>query len=316
MPTPQQVHEDAALTDFSVAYFHERGSTIARKMFSPTPSAKQSDRYFVYSKADLLRSDAQPYSGKGATAGRDYGLSKTSYYIEEWALHYDVSRNERANADAVLDPEEDAARLVMDDLMIAEEREWAATAFATGVWGTDVTGGTNFTVWSDAASTPIENLRTGITTILQNTGRKPNKLGMGWNTWATGLADHPDLLDRIKHTQTGVVTEALLAGVLGIDEVHVGMSVRNTAAEGLTASMSFNTGSHALLLHAPNTSGPRLATGGRTFVWSGLTGNADGILAERFDIPEEGAYPRVQCITTFGHIVTGTDLGYFFASAV
>ena len=316
MPTTQQVHEDAALTDFSVAYFHERGSTIARKMFAPTPSAKQSDRYFTYTKADLLRVDAQPYSGKGATAGRDYGLSKTTYFVEEWGLHYDVSRNERANADAVLDPEEDAARVVMDDLMIAEEREWAASAFVTGVWGTDVVGTTDFTLWSDAASTPIENLRTGITTILRNTGRKPNKLALGWNTWATGLADHPDILDRIKHTQTGVVTEALVAGVLQLDEVNVGMSVRNTAAEGLAVSMAFNIGSNALLIHAPNTAGPRTAVAGRTFTWAGLTGNADGIMAERFDVPEEGAYPRVQVITTFGHVITGSDLGYFFSAAV
>lgn len=316
MPTPQQVHEDAALTDFSVAYFQERGGTVARRAFAATPSAKQSDRYFTYTKADILRSDAQPYSGKGATAGRDYGLSKTTYYIEEWALHYDVSRNERANADAVLDPEEDAARVVMDDLMIAEEREWASTAFTTSVWGTDVTGGTNFTVWSDAASTPIENLRTGITTILQNTGRMADKLVLGWNTWATGLADHPDLLDRIKHTQTGVVTEALVAGVLGVDEVIIGKTIRNTAQEGLTGAYSFNIGSNALLLHSPNNAGPRSAVAGRTFVWSGLTGNADGILAERFDIPEEGAYPRVQCITTFGHVITGSDLGYFFSGAV
>lgn len=315
MPLPSQVHIDAALTDFSVAYFQSAEGYVARRAFPAVGSDKQSDKYYVYTKADLLRSDAQKYAGKGPTAERDYKLSNSTFFIDDWALHYDVGRHERANADAVLDPEEDAAMVLAQDLLIAEDREWASTAFTTSVWGTDVTGGTNFTVWGDAASTPIEDQRTGVTTVLQNTGRKANKAVYGYDVWAA-LQDHPDILDRIKHSQVGVVTESLVAGILNIDEVIVGSAIRNTAQEGLTGSYSFELGSHALLLHSPNSAGPRTPTAGRTFVWSGLTGSQDGVMAERFDVPEEGAYPRVQLHRTFDHKVTGSDLGYFFSGAV
>lgn len=315
MPSPAQLHVDQALTDFSVAVsFQNQSQFVARRAFPTVASDKQSDRYFVYGSADLLRSDAEPYSGKGPTSGRDFNLSDTSYFIQPWAVHYDVGRHERANADAAVDPEEDAAAVVMQDLMIAEDVQFAATAMVTSVWGTDRTGATHFTQWDDAASTPIENITTGDTTILQNTGRRANKLVLGYQTWASGLRNHPDILDRIKFTQTGIVTESLVAGVLELDEVMVASAVRNSAAEGLAASTNFIVGDDALLLHSPNNTGLRQPAAGKTFTWSAY--GPEGILTERFEIPEEGAFPRVQTFRAFDHVVTSSALGYFFDNCI
>jgi hypothetical protein len=305
---------DAALTDFSVAYLQASEGFVARRAFPAAGSQHQTDLYYTYTKADLARSDAQKYAGSGPTAGKKFGVGTTPYSIDVWSLHYDVTEHERANADPVLDPEEDAVSALVQDLMIAEDVQFAGAAFSTGVWGNEVTGGTNFTQWNDAASTPIETLRTGDTTIRQNTGRGANKLVMGHNAWASGLADHPDILDRIKHTQTGVVTTDLVGGILGV-EVLVGSGIRNTADEGATASYSFNLGSHAMLIHS-NSGGRKVPTAGRTFVWSGLTGTPDGVMTKRFEIPEEGAYPRVEQHNTFKHVVTASDLGYFLKSVV
>lgn len=315
MPLPSQNHIDAALTDFSIAYMQDASGFVARRAFPVVGSAHQTDNYYVYSKADMNRTDAQKYDGSGPTAGKTFGLATSPYSINVWSVHYDVSEHERANADPVIDPEADAVAAVVQDLMIREDQEFAATALTTSVWGTDVVGGTNFTQFDDAASSPIETLRTGDTTILNNTGRRANKLVMGHEAWAEGLADHPDILDRIKHTQTGVVTEDLVAGILGVDEVLVGRSIRNTADEGATASYSFNYGKHALLIHSA-AGGKKVPTAGRTFVWSGLTGNQDGVMTKRFEIPEEGAYPRIEQHSSFVHTVTASDLGYFLSGVV
>lgn len=316
MPQLSEVHVDSALTDFSVAYMQEASGFVARRAFPQVNVARQSDKYHIYTKADFFRSEAQKRSPNTESVGRSYGLSTDTYFADVWAVHYDVSEQERANSDPVLDPEEDAAALLMQDLMIQEDVQWAATAFTTSVWGTDVTGGTNFTVWGDASSTPIETIRTGTKTILQNTGRKADKLVLGYNTWSSGLADHPDLLDRIKHTQTGVVTESLLANILELDEVIIAHGVRNTAQEGLAESDSFLLGNHALLLHSPNTAGPRTPVAGRTFAWSGLLGGTGGIRTKRYEIPQLDAYPRVETDSAFDHKVVGSALGYFFSGAV
>lgn len=314
MPSPAEVHVDAALTDFSVAVsFQNANQFVARRAFPVATSATQSDRYHIYNSSDLLRTDAEAYAGKGPTAGRDFRLSSSPFWIEVWGLHYDVGRHERANSDPAIDLEEDAAAVLMQDLMIREEIQFVATAMAASVWGTTVTGGTNFTRWDDASSTPIENMTTGDVTILTNTGRRPNKLVVGYSAWANGLRNHPDLLDRIKHTATGVVTESLVAGVLGLDEVLVASAARNTAEEGLTASGGLIVGDDALLIHT-SSGGVRTPTAGRTFIWSAY--GPEGIATERFEVPEEGAYPRVQSFRTFDHVVTASALGYFFDDCI
>jgi hypothetical protein len=141
----------------------------------------------------------------------------------------------------------------------------------------------------------------------------PNKLVLGYVSWSSGLVDHPDLLDRIKHTQTGVVTQGLLAGVLGLDRVIVADSIRNTADEGATVSNSFNLGDNALLLHAPDSAGPRTATAGVRFSWAGLMGASAGIRTKRYEIPEDDAYPRVESDMSFDHAIVTSALGYFFS---
>ena len=316
MPSLSELHVDMALTDFSVGLFQDLGGSVASQAFSNRNVAQQSNNYHIYTAGDLHRSEARKRAPNTSAVRRDYGLSTGTYYCDVWALAYDVSEQERANADAVLDPEQDAARILMDDLIIAEDREWAATAFTTSVWGTDVTGGTNFTQWDDTASTPIEDNRTGIRTIKQATGKAPNKLVLGYDSWNLGLADHPDLLDRIKHTQTGIVTESLFASILGLDRVIIADSIRNTSQEGVAASNSFNLSDNALLLHAPDNVGPRTPTAGVRFNWSGLLGGTNGVRTKRFEIPQDDAFPRVEMDMAFDHAVVTTDLGYFFSNTI
>lgn len=315
MPVPAELHIDAALTDFSVAVSLQMESQfVARRAFPTVPVPKQSDKYFIYDSDDLLRSDAQRYSGKGATAGRDFSLSEGNYFVEPFAVHYDVGRHEVANADAALDVEEDAATILAQDLLIAEEVEFTSNVMAASLWGTTVTGGTNFTRWDDAASTPIEDITTGDVTILTNTGRRPNKLVVGYATWAQGFRNHPDVLDRVKYSARGVVTSELVAAVLEVDEVLVASAVRNTATEGLTASNALIVGDDALLLHSPANTGVRQPAAGKSFVWNAY--GPTGVLTERFDIPEEGAYPRIQTFRAFDHKITSTALGYFFDDCI
>lgn len=316
MPTISEVHVDQALTDFSVGLFQNLGGSVASQVFSRRNVAQQSNKYHIYTAADLHRLDAQKRAPNTASAARTYGLETGQYFCDVWALHDDISEQTRANADTVLDPEQDSATVIMDDLIATEDREFASTAFAASVWGTDRTGGTHFTYWDDAASDPIGDMRTGKRTIALNTGREPNKLVLGYDSWNLALADHPDFLDRIKHTQTGVVTEALVAGVLGLDRVVVASSIRNAAGEGVTASNSFNLGDNALMVHAPDTVGPRTPTAGVRFNWSGLVGATEGIRTKRYEIPEEDAYPRVESDLAFDHKVVTSALGYFFSNVV
>jgi hypothetical protein len=314
MPSLSEVHVDQALTDFSVGLFQNLGGSVASRAFSRVNTAQQSNKYHVWTAADLHRLDAQKRAPNSESAGRRYGTETGSYFCDVWALHDDISEQTAANADAVFDLEQDTARALMDDLIATEDVQFASAAFATGVWGTDVVGTTDFVKWDDSSSIPIENIRAGIKTVLQNSGRKPNKLVLGYESWSDGLADHPDLLDRIKHTQgPAVVTESLVAQLLGLEAVIVASSVRNTAQEGLAASNSFNLGDNAVLIHAPDSVGRNTPTAGARFNWSGFLGASDGVRTKRFEIPEKDAFPRIETDMAFDHAIVTSALGYFFS---
>ncbi len=317
MPTLSEAHVDQALTDLSIGLFQDLGGSVASQAFSNRNVAQQSNRFHTYTAADLQRADAEVRAPNTSAKRREYRLTTGNYFCDVWALAYDVSEQERANADAVLDPEQDATRVLMDDLIMTENREWATAAFTTGIWGgTDQTGAVNFTQWDDAASTPIEDIRAQMTDMLSATGKSPNKLVLGWDTWAAGLVDHPDIIDRIKYTQVGIVTEGLVAGLLQLESIITSSSIRNTAQEGLTETAAFQLGDNALLLHAPANAGPRSATAGIRFNWSGLLGGTSGVRVKRFEIPQDDAFPRVEMDMAFDHGIVTTALGRFFTDCI
>lgn len=60
MPSPvvQDVHVAAALTNIAVAYVQDESSYIAEAVFPMVPVQHQTDKYFVWSKADFFRDEA------------------------------------------------------------------------------------------------------------------------------------------------------------------------------------------------------------------------------------------------------------------
>jgi len=317
MPEPGlgDVHVDAALTDFSVAYFQDPANFGARA-FSPTvPVGKQSDKYFIYTKADTTRTDARERAPGTEAPTRDFTLSTDTYFCNVKSIGYNISEQIRANSDPAIDLEEDAARVLADDIKMRIEVDFATAAFATSIWDTNVVGTTDFVKWSNAASTPLEDIATGVETIEAATGRTPNKLLVGAAVWRH-LKNHPDVIARISNDTTRIGTHALLAQLVGVEQVIVSKAIRNTADEGATASISRILGSNALLAFVDPNAGVKSVTAMKTFVWSGLVGSSDGVRTKRMDMPWTDAMPRVETDAAYDFKITGTDLGYFFSVAI
>jgi hypothetical protein len=49
----------------------------------------------------------------------------------------------------------------------------------------------------------------------------------------TSLKNHPDIIDRIKYTQRGVVTEDLLASLFDVDKILVSYATQETSRSGV-----------------------------------------------------------------------------------
>ena len=317
-PTLSEVHVNRPLTDLSLAFLQNRANYVARRVFRSVPVPNVSNLYFTYDRSYWLRAAAQKRAPGAASAISGYGIDTSSYNCVRDSLTKQIPDPIRAASD-VADLDREAMEFLTQNLLTTEEVNWAARYFTTSVWGTDVTGGTNFTKWNDAASTPIEDVKTGKRTVQQNTGLVPNKLVVGQLTFDR-LSDHPDIIDRIKYGQTpgapAIAAEVAMAQLFGLDEVLVARAVRNTAVEGATGSYSFVVGDDdALLVYAAPSPGLLTPSAGYTFVWAGAPGaNSEGMYMKTYR--EEGLESdMIESNSWYDQKLVSNALGYFFNDA-
>ncbi len=325
MPTRQQTHIDKALTQISVGYFQDASIYIADKVFPTIPVMKQSDRYFMYKKEDWFRDDAEERGLGDESAGGDYEIDNTpTYFCRKYAYHKDVFEEDRVNSDDPLTPDSDAVDFITDKLLLRRECQWASTYFKTGVWSTDWVGAAadnasakQMKYWSDSTSDPIGDIKKRCTDIQETTGKRPNTLVIGQRVF-DALSEHPDVLDRIKYTETGVVTTSLLASLFNVERVLIAGAIKNTAEKGQTASMEFIFGKNALLCYVEKRPGLKKASAGYIFVWKGLLGaNSFGARILRIPIPLRGeGAERIEGEQAYDMKVVAADLGIFFSGVV
>lgn len=320
-PQPSDVHVDAILTQLSVAYIQDQADFIAGEVAPLIPVQKQSDRYFVYNKDDWFRDEAQVRAPGTESAGGGYELDNTpNYFAPLWAFHVDVDDQTADNADTPLRPYEDAQLFVTQRLLLRRERQWASQFFTTGVWGTDLTGVTSgptagqFVQWDQALSNPMVDVMNAKAKVLEQTGFEPNVMAVGYRTF-NALANNPQVLDRIKYTQRGVVTADLLTELFGVKKFLVGKATVNLAGVGQASNFSLVHGQSALLAYVAPNPGLRIPSASYTFAWTGLLGS--GAFANRISRfrMEWLKSDRVEGEMAFAMKLTGSDLGVFFSGA-
>ena len=324
MPNRGQTHIDKALTNISVKYMQDTSAFIADKVFPTVPVAKQSDRYFKYLKEDWFRDDAQERAMGTESAGGDYDIDNTpTYFCKKYAFHKDVFEEDRANSDDPLTPDQDATEFVVDKILLNKENNWAKTYFKAGVWAQDYQGAAAAAsgkkiFWDDYSnSDPIKDIDDMATNMQELTGKRPNTLVIGRHVY-DALRQHPDILDRIKYTQTGIITAQLIAELFDVDRLLVANAIQNTAQKGQNANMSFIMGKHALLCYSEPRPRIKAATAGYCFTWTGLMGaNALGGRINRFSMPQLGiGTERIECELAYDMKVVAADLGAFISGVV
>ncbi len=324
MPNRSDIHIDKALTNMSVKYLQDTANFIADKVFPVVPVAKQSDRYFMYKKEDWFRDDAKLRAMGAESAGGDYDIDNTpTYFCNKYAFHKDVFEEDRVNADSPLTPDQDAMEFVVDKILLNRENNWAKTYFQSGVWeqdltGSDTAGSGKIIYWDDYDhSDPISDIANMSTAMAEITGKRPNTLTLGRRVY-DALRQHPDILDRIKFTQRGVVTAELLASLFDVDRILVANSIQNVAKKGQEANMEFTMGNNALLTYAPPAAGLKKASAGYIFSWTGLMGaNALGGRINRFSMPQLGiGTERIECEVAYDMKVVAADMGAFVGGAI
>jgi len=261
-PTARDVHVDQPMTRISIAY--RNADYIGNQIFPVVPVDKKSDVYFVFDKASWFRNRSSPRS-PGAKANRaEYGVTTASYICINDALAKEIQDEVRDNADAPLRPDITATQFVTDALLLGQEIRVATLVTACANWSN---ASNPTTKWTSDVSDPWGDIDNAINAIVSNIGRFPNTAVMSWDVWRH-LRQHPDFLDRVKHTRAGGRIEATdLASWFGFDKVLIGAAITDSAQEGATSSVSYVWGDDFWCGYVPSAPALEVPAAGYCLQW-------------------------------------------------
>ncbi|NIV35803.1 MAG: hypothetical protein GWN58_42060, partial [Anaerolineae bacterium] len=237
-PTTRQVHLDTAMTNISIAYRND--NYIAEQVFPVVPVQHQSDKYFVFDKASWFRNEAGVRAPGTRGPEVEYSVSSSTYACVPVSATKVVPDEMVRNADQPLQPRREATEFVTDKVLLYLEEDVANNYIFGNNWTASGAGGTSSGSlrWDNDLSDPIGDVETAKEHIVSAIGREPNVMVMGRQVW-TALANHPDMLDKIKYTSPGIVTQAMLPNLFQIPRVLIGNAIYTTSLEGATASYSY-----------------------------------------------------------------------------
>jgi len=321
--TPSAVHIDQPLSNLTLAYVQEQTNFIADKVFPTVGVQRQSDKYYIYDRANMNRTgDVKKLAPRTEVNRIGMAISNDSYFADVYGLGMDFDEQTLANEDAMLEIRAAGSQTIVNRLLIHREEQFASSFFAASIWGTDVTPDN---LWSDYTnSTPITDVTTGRRTMqLKSGGFKPNTMVVGKEVRDI-LINHPDILARLNGgatvTNTALITNAKLAEIFEVENFYVMEAVKNDAVEGLAESNSFIGGKNALLVHAPRNAGLMTPASGLTFAWNNIPGaNNLGITVESFSddaLKRQQVAEHIQVKMAYDMKVVGADLGYFFSAVI
>lgn len=255
---------DPMLTNTAIAYSND--AYVAEMIFPSFSVKKQSAKHFVYDRGRFRVNNNE--RGQGANSN-EVTLSLTTgspYFCEDHALKQFVADEDVDNAETPTSPFVDATENVSEMHMIAREVELATLLTSTSNMTQNTTlSGTS--QWDDYTnSDPIGDVRTAKQTIHNSIHVDPNTMIIGKQVFDK-LVDHPQILERVKYSQLGVLTAELLARIFDVDRVIVAGAGYNTSVEGQSDSMSYIWGKNVILAYIAPVVRPKLMTLGLTYTW-------------------------------------------------
>tara|TARA_R110000787_G_scaffold237144_1_gene343596 strand:+ start:1200 stop:2180 length:981 start_codon:yes stop_codon:yes gene_type:complete len=321
--TPSNVHLDQPLSNLTLAYVQSQDTFIADKVFPTVGVARQSDKFYIYDRANMNRSgDVKKLAPRTEVNRIGMAISNDAYYADVYGLGMDFDEQTIANEDEVLEIRSAGAETLMMRLLIDREERFADTFFKASVWTTDVTPAN---LWSDYTnSTPLTDVTSGLRSAqLKSGGLKPNTMVVGKEVRDI-LINHPDVLARLNGGSTinnpALVTDGKLAEIFGVENFFVMEAVKNSAVEGLAESNAFIGGKNALLCYTPRNSGLMTPAAGLTFAWNSVPGVSNlGVTVESYSddaLKRQQVAEHIQVKMAYDMKVVGPDLGYFFEDVV
>lgn len=300
---------DQALTDVSNAWFNDDKDFIADQLFPEVLVKKPTFKVGKYGK-DGLRLPSNTLRTGEAQAKR---VNLTRGYddigpLQEHALSDFITKDDYDLTDDPFEPESDSVENMNSIMALVDEKDLATQLTDTSIVTQNTTlSGTD--QWSDYDnSDPLADIKAAVEAAKFIDF---NTIAMGKEVWLA-LSQHPVLLDRLKWSERGVVTEEAFLSLVapyGITKLLIGKAKENTAKEGLADSISTIWGKNVILAFVQPKPGRKKVNGGYKFR-----------LKNGREVARESSMdPRgTKLVNTdyYGHFLLSTDCFYLIKNAV
>lgn len=313
-PTSSNVHYNQILQNVSIRY--KNGMYIGESIAPVIPVQKDSDNYYIFSKADDFR-DTAKYRAPGTSSRQDgFSLSTDSYKTREIAISTKLEDEVRKNSDSVLNIEVTKTNYVTKKIFLRHEILTEALFMTTGNWDNSATPSD---LWDDYNnSDPITDIETAIDTVETGNGYPANSIIIAKNVWKK-LKHHPAILAKLPNDTQRVTTIQDLKDIFGFEKIFIGEATKNTAKQGQTASYSPIWSKDVWVGYITDIPGIEEASATYTFSWDYTGSNAGepiGIRGTRQWREEKIHSDIIEAYQSFDQKITGSDLGYVIEGCI
>jgi hypothetical protein len=274
-PTGRDFTPDIPITNALIGY--RNPAYIADQIFPIVPVQRQTGIIPKLTQSPWFRDQALIRARGTKSKGGGFAVDNTDVYAcERFSWREEITDEDRDLA--VGTPyalELLKSRKAYEAVDLKREVAFAGDFFATGKWTNQKTGATDFVQWSDYAnSQPLVDIATYRDEVEGRIGQEANVGVIGKQVWLK-LRWHPNLVDSIKYTQVGMVSEQLAASLFDLSKLLIGRAIFTVTAEGVAeASVSYSRvwGKHMLLAYVTPTPMIGEPTAGLTLTWERVPG--------------------------------------------
>jgi hypothetical protein len=305
-----QLHNDATLTNLSIAYKNEE--YIGTKLMPVVSVPKLSDAWITYSKRDRLSGPDDNLGNRSNANEINENRGSDTYSCKGYGLKNFISETDLQNQDAPLDEMVDLTASVNDVLDLKEEIRIATVMTTAANFGSNTAALTGGDRWDTATSDPVGDIEAAIDSLWGGFGATRTIAYSGPEVMRA-LTSHPAILDRFKNVTGGSVTRLQVLSLFPeIDEWVVGRARRDTANEGQTAAYSRVWGKQFGIVKVAATPSRRIAAFGFTLRFQGQR-----TTTEWYDptVGTRGGY-YVRVAMEEDHKITAADTGYLYTTVV
>lgn len=263
--TGRDLHIDVALSNMAMGYRPE--GFIADMIFPVVPVQKQSDMYYVFSRADRLRIESTTRAPGARAKQVTEDIGSGTYYCKNYALSAPVVLEDKVNADPLLLSNllNGKSTYLLDKLMLDMESRVARMVCS----GSNVGSSAAVSSAWNGAGDPLGNINAALDNVRYSNGVRANRIVFGLEAWQSFRRDS-NIRNIIfgSNNGGGYPSVQQVKELLEVDEILIGGAFQNTTQENQAESLSTIWKDNVLVYYAPPTPSIERPSFGYSFRWA------------------------------------------------